>query len=303
MIATVLFVSCISVASAESLGLRRQATAKKEAVDDASAGSVVVASVVIDNVDNIEGDERRNLQSHPQPPPAPTPWCNVAGVSPPARYHPVYSVGWDFGYCELNSDCNTPGYDTQLECCNAVYKFQTSGTCVQGLPNPPTRSPTSVPTKSPRTADFWYADYETTWEEAGCRNTLPLPYRNVNDRPNYPTQLECCNEAYASQPSGACLGGLPNPPTKSPTSVPTESPNPPTKPPTGITTTESPIAPFAAGVPNRPTKYPIRAPTKSLGALLPSGTNNDLKYTGSKAAKASGRRTNKDENSSTPRLP
>lgn len=95
-IATV-FACCLSVASSVSLDLRRQATAKKEAVDDASTGSVVDVFVV-DNVD--EGDQRRNLQSA---------WCDVNGVSPPARYHPVYSVGLDLGYCELNSDCNTHG--------------------------------------------------------------------------------------------------------------------------------------------------------------------------------------------------
>lgn len=242
---------------------------KKEAVDDASIGSVVDVSVVY-NVDNVdEGDERRNLQSA---------WCDVNGVSPPARYHPVYSVGWDLGYCELNSDCYTHGYDTQLECCNTVYQLQTTRTCVQGLPNPPTRSPTSFPTKSPRTADFWYADYDTTWEEAGCKNTLPLPYRNVNDRPNYPTQLECCNKAYAGQPSGACLRELPYPPTKSPT---------------GITITQSPMVPFAVGTADRPTKSPV-------GTSFPTGTNSDFRNTGSKAAKASGRRTNKDDKTGSP---
>ena len=139
-------------------------------------------------------------------------------------------------------------------------------------------SPTSVPTKSPRTADFWYADYDTTWEEAGCKNTLPLPYQNVNDRPNYPTQLESCNKAYADQPSGACLRELPNPPTKSPM---------------GITITQSPMAPFAVGTTDRPTKSPV-------GTSFPTVTNSDFRNTGSKAAKASGRRTNKDDITGSP---
>ena len=32
-------------------------------------------------------------------------------------------------------------------------------------------------------------DYDTAWASAGCLNTLPLPYNNVNDRPNYSTQV------------------------------------------------------------------------------------------------------------------
>ena len=32
-------------------------------------------------------------------------------------------------------------------------------------------------------------DYDTAWTSAGCLNTPPLPYNNINDRPNYSTQV------------------------------------------------------------------------------------------------------------------
>merc|ERR1719428_555621 len=65
--------------------------------------------------------------------------------------------------------------------------------------------------------DFWYPDYDTAWSIAGCKNTLPLPYNNPNDRPNYDTHIACCKGAYAGQVSGACLSELESPPTTSPT--------------------------------------------------------------------------------------
>ena len=66
---------------------------------------------------------------------------------------------------------------------------------------------------------FWYANYETEWAKSGCLNNRPLPYNNIHDRPNYPSQLECCKAEYAGQESGICLSQLPNPPTVSPTDV------------------------------------------------------------------------------------
>jgi hypothetical protein len=212
MLSATVFFSFLSIASVDSLGLRRV----NPKGDD--------ASIVI--------DKERHLQ-----------WCWTDGVPPPQKYHPVYAAGWTNGYCELNDDCNSPGYDTQLECCNDAYNGQESGACVGDLPNPPTKSPSSAPTGSPITADgtagFWYADYDTAWTVAGCKNTLPLPYANVDDRPNYPTQLECCNAAYGGQGSGACLGGLPSPPTAAPSSAPSKSPTPPA-PSGGLTTSSAP---------------------------------------------------------------
>jgi len=65
--------------------------------------------------------------------------------------------------------------------------------------------PTASPTNADRTAKFWYPMYEMSWSTAGCSNKLPLPYNNVNDRPNYSTGEECCAKAYGGQTSMACL--------------------------------------------------------------------------------------------------
>ena len=84
----------------------------------------------------------------------------------------------------------------------------TEGKCISVLPNPPTASPTT----SARIADFWYPQYEISWDQAGCSNTLPLPYNNTNDRPKYNSEESCCASAYGGQVSVACICGLDNPP-------------------------------------------------------------------------------------------
>jgi len=130
-------------------------------------------------------------------------------------WHPQYLGGWDGGYCAFETGCGSPGYSSELACCKSAYAGQMSGFCLSKLEAPPTTSPTT----SDFTVDFWYPDYDTAWTSAGCLNTLPLPYNNVNDRPNYPTQLECCKGAYAGQMSGVCLSQLESPPTTSPTNM------------------------------------------------------------------------------------
>ncbi|EJK66245.1 hypothetical protein THAOC_12848 [Thalassiosira oceanica] len=130
-------------------------------------------------------------------------------------WHPQWSGGWDAGHCAFEATCNSPGYASELACCKSAYAGQTSGYCLSQLEAPPTLSPTT----SDLTVNFWYPDYGTEWTSAGCLNTLPLPYNNVNDRPNYPTQLECCKAAYGGQMSGACLSQLESPPTTSPTTA------------------------------------------------------------------------------------
>ena len=237
LIAT-LFVSYLSIASVESLGLRR-ATAK---TGNADAAATNAADDTI--------DEERNLQD--------VPWCWVGGVEPDKKWHPVYSAGWNDGHCAFNSDCNAPAYDSQMDCCTDAYLNQASGACLESLPNPPTKTPTSAPTGNPvvaptpptppaptptdGTAGFWYPDYQTSdWTIGVCKNAWPLPYETEFDRPNYPTQLECCQAAYGGQMSGACLEELPNPPTNSPTIASTgspvvtpPSPTPPTPPTAGF---------------------------------------------------------------------
>ena len=84
--------------------------------------------------------------------------------------------------------------------------------CLGQLPSPPTMTPTGS-----GGVDFWYPDYDTSWSEATCLNTRPLPF-GYGGRPTYNSMLACCKGAYAGQMSGACLASLPNPPTQSPTS-------------------------------------------------------------------------------------
>ena len=113
--------------------------------------------------------------------------------------------------CTLTTDCNSgPGYDSELECCNGEYSSQSSGSCLQSLPNPPTTSPTE---SGP--LDVFYPDYSTAWSQGACINTRPLP----SGRPNYPTLSECCAEAYRGQSSNACIKTIPGyqSPTVSPT--------------------------------------------------------------------------------------
>ena len=196
----------------------------------------------------------------PPTPPVPTPpvpGCWVGGVEPDKKWHPVYSSGWDAGHCAYNSDCDAPAYDSQLDCCTNTYLNQASSACLGSLPNPPTKTLTSAPSGNPvvaptsptppaptptdGTTGFWYPDYQTSDLSMGvCKNAWPLPYENEFDRPNYPTQLECCQAAYGGQMSGACLEELPNPPTNSPTIASTgspvvtpPSPTPPTPPTDG----------------------------------------------------------------------
>ena len=135
-----------------------------------------------------------------------SPWCPS---TTPEKWHPDYSTAWSNGGCTLKADCDSPGYSTQVNCCNGSFGGQVSGACIKGLPNPPTLSPTTVSTK-------WYADQGIAWSTGGCKNTTPLPiYATVF----FDTQLACCKGSFGGQLSGACIKGLPNPPTLSPTTV------------------------------------------------------------------------------------
>ncbi|KAL7530418.1 hypothetical protein ACHAXR_010990 [Thalassiosira sp. AJA248-18] len=129
-------------------------------------------------------------------------------------YYPDYNQEWAEGQC-VNTrpmPSGRPTYLTMLACCKAAYRGQMSGKCLSMLPS----RPTTTPTNSDYEVDFWYPRYEENWAESGCSNKLPLPYGNVNDRPNYSTQIACCRGAYRGQTSGSCLAELPNPPTSSP---------------------------------------------------------------------------------------
>ena len=137
--------------------------------------------------------------------------------SEPEKWYPSGNAGnWAAGYCRFERQCGGNfggGYSTNLACCKGTFGGQMSGECLSRLAAPPTTSPTM----SGGLVDFWYPDYDTAWPDAGCLNTLPLPYNNPNDRPQYETQLACCKGAYGGQSSGKCLSQLASPPTTSPT--------------------------------------------------------------------------------------
>jgi len=132
-------------------------------------------------------------------------------------WYPEYEKTWSDAGCSnklplpFNNKADRPNYSSQLACCKGAYGGQTSGNCLSQLPNPPTMTPTGS-----GGAGFWYPDYDTSWSDATCLNTRPLPF-GTGGRPTYDSMLACCKGAYAGQSSGACLASLPNPPTQSPT--------------------------------------------------------------------------------------
>jgi len=134
----------------------------------------------------------------------------------PEKWYSSGGSDWPSGFCKFERQCNGnygAGFSTELACCQGHFGAQASGVCLSNLPAPPTTSPTI----SGGLAAFWYPDYDAAWPDAGCLNTLPLPFNNANDRPTYDTQLECCKGAYGGQSSGKCLSELASPPTTSPT--------------------------------------------------------------------------------------
>lgn len=126
-----------------------------------------------------------------------------------AAYHPDYSLPWSEGHCIFTTTCNSPSYATELACCQEAYAGQESGVCLSSMENPPTTSPTKT-----GGLDAWYADYSLPWPIGVCINTVPLPIHGVVI---YASQLACCQGAYSDQMSKACINGLVNPPTTSPT--------------------------------------------------------------------------------------
>jgi len=151
-------------------------------------------------INNYSRDQKRYLLS---------PWCDS---TTPEMWHPNFSVAWSGRGCTLKADCDSRGYSTQVECCKGAFGGQMSGACIKGLPNPPTFSPTTAAGASGK----WYVDQGGAWSTGGCKNTIPYPtYATVF----FDTQLLCCKGAFGGQTSGACINGLPNPPTFSPTTA------------------------------------------------------------------------------------
>jgi len=113
-------------------------------------------------------------------------------------YYPDYATGFGQAGC-INTrplPNGLPTYSTQIACCLAAYAGQTSGACLNQLPSPPTMSPTQT-----GGLDVYYPDYNTSFGNAFCINTRPLP----SGRPTYSTQASCCSQAYGGQASGACM--------------------------------------------------------------------------------------------------
>jgi hypothetical protein len=126
------------------------------------------------------------------------------------KFYPTGYTENDNCYSDCDGNSNFPGYDTELACCKGALNNQSSGKCLSMLPAPPTESPTATGGLA-----VYYPDYSTSWAEATCINTRPLP----SGRPTYTSMLACCKGAYGGQVSGACLAGLPSPPTESPTAA------------------------------------------------------------------------------------
>ena len=198
----VLVLIASTTAPVESLRLRRGAAA---AIEPQEAAEEPEAAIAIIDGDSDRGEGRELLAT----------WCPS---TTPTLWHPNYSVAWIDSGCIQTRDCNSPGYATQLECCKGQYGGQTSGACLAGLPAPPTNAPTNA---AGAAAAKWYADYATPWPSAGCKSETPYP---IYATYFYDSELACCKGAYGGQDSGACLGGLPNPPTKVPTALPTLKP-------------------------------------------------------------------------------
>ena len=136
-------------------------------------------------------------------------------------YYPDYETAWDRAACinTLPIPSGRPVYLTMLDCCKGAYGGQISGYCISQLGAPPTTSPTS----SDYTTDFWYPgeryetqssvndssvltyincstgsqDYDTPWSNAGCLNSLPLPF-SPGDRPTYTTNEACVSSSIDS---------------------------------------------------------------------------------------------------------
>ena len=121
-------------------------------------------------------------------------------------WHPDPYSGWLLGKCDYGISCHAPSYDTELECCNVGFALQESGYCHSHMIS--NNSATITPTI------YYHPDYSVPWDIGTCINTLPL---NPWNSPTYSTQLACCKKEFGAQMSNACIEGMVNPPTQSPT--------------------------------------------------------------------------------------
>ena len=187
----------------------------------------------------------------------------VSGGSGVPKWYPDYDTPWPMAGCKNTLPYPihaTNFFDTQLGCCGGAFAGQISGACIAKLASPPTSKPTTVGDAG----TGWYADYDTAWLYAGCKNTLPRPIYTIVV---YNTELECCRAAYGGQSTDVCVQGLPNPPTKKPTAAPTRKPTAsPSKAPTRTPTASPSKAPTRT-----PTVAPTPAPVCPVAGGKPAG--------------------------------
>ncbi|KAL7427961.1 hypothetical protein ACHAXM_001095, partial [Skeletonema potamos] len=111
------------------------------------------------------------------------------------KWYPDYNPIWALGKCSNFSPVPSgrPHYDSQSECCKMAYNGQASGACV------------GYTTSTVSKLETFYPDYNGDWSLGKCSNAYPAP----GGRPQYNSQQECCDKAYAGQSSGACINDLP----------------------------------------------------------------------------------------------
>ena len=139
-------------------------------------------------------------------------------------YYPKYETEWSKSGCTnakpkekygttMKPCLDRPCYETAIECCKGAYAGQTSGACMEQLPEGerPTAAPTGI-----GGPEGWYGGthgcYGQTWGTATCQNKK-LNYgdcgfyqRNpsVQSGDSHDTKLECCDAAYGGQFSNLC---------------------------------------------------------------------------------------------------
>ena len=111
------------------------------------------------------------------------------------KWYPDYNSIWALGKCDNISPAPSgrPHHNSQSECCKMAYGGQASGACV------------GYTTSTVSKLETYYPDYNVDWSLGKCSNAYPAP----GGRPQYNSQKECCEKAYAGQSSLACISDVP----------------------------------------------------------------------------------------------
>jgi len=113
------------------------------------------------------------------------------------KWYPDYNPIWALGVCSNTAPAPSgrPHYESQSECCKMAYGGQASGACV------------GYTTSTVSKLETYYPNYSGNWAEGTCINAYPAP----SSRPQYNSQQDCCEKAYAGQSSGACINDIREP--------------------------------------------------------------------------------------------